>query len=156
METKKQRLNVEKKIKNDFFNIKIGTVNRLNPQVVYFEVRTFVAPLEEYDNYNYVFSFLRKELSNTLNNKLKNNDLFTNKFILDFQVANSGVKVNKKSFLTFQLFLRQKNDQLHDLKTIKKLSEPFITDLLETLKENIITSNFLIAKSKKETIYNIV
>ena len=153
METKKQRLNVEKKIKNDFFNIKIGTVNRLNPEVIYYEVRTFVAPLDEYDNYSCIFAFLRKELSRALTETLKNNDLFTNKFILDFQVANSGVRVNKKSFLTFQLFLRQKDSKLLDLKTIKKVSEPFILNLLEGLKENIINSNFLIAKTKKETIY---
>jgi hypothetical protein len=153
MEAKKQRLNVEKKIKNDFFNVKIGTVNRLNPQVIYYEVRTFVAPLEEYDNYSFVFAFLRKELSRTLTEKLKNNEYFTNKFILDFQVANSGVRVNKKSFLTFQLFLRQKEDSIVDLKSIKKLSEPFISELLEGLKENIIKSNFLIAKTKKESIY---
>lgn len=153
METKKQRLNVEKKIKNDFFNIKIGTVNRLNPEVIYYEVRTFIAPLVEYDNYSYIFAFLRKELSRTLTETLKNNDLFTNKFILDFQVANSGVRVNKKSFLTFQLFLRQKDSKVLDLKTIKKMSEPFILNLLEGLKENIIDSKFLIAKTKKETIY---
>lgn len=153
METKKRRLNVEKKIKNDFFNVKIGTINRLNPQVVYYEVRTFITPLEDYDNYASTFAFIRKELSRSLNEKLKMNDYFTSKFILDFQVANSGIRVNKKSFLTFQLFLRQKDGSIFDLKTIKKLSEPFILDLLNGLKENIINSSFLIAKTKKESIY---
>jgi hypothetical protein len=49
--------------------------------------------------------------------------------------------------------LRQKEDSIVDLKSIKKLSEPFISELLEGLKENIIKSNFLIAKTKKESIY---
>lgn len=153
METKKQRLNIEKKIKNDFFNIKIGTVNRLNPQVIYFEVRTFISPMEEYGNYNYVFSSLRKELSRNLTEKLSNNKYFNKKFILDFQVANSGVKVNKKSYLTFQLFLKQNGNELKELKEIKKISEPFMTEILNELKQNIIDFNFSITKTKKENIY---
>ncbi len=153
METKKQRLNIEKKIKNDFFNIKIGTVNRLNPQVIYFEVRTFISPMEEYSNYNYVFSSLRKELSRNLTEKLSNNKYFNKKFILDFQVANSGVKVNKKSYLTFQLFLKQNGNELKELKEIKKISEPFMTEILNELKQNIIDFNFSITKTKKENIY---
>ena len=152
METKKQRLSIEKKIKNDFFNIKIGSVNRLDPKVVYFEIRTFITPIEESDNYSYIFSFLRKELSRAITTRLTNNEFFERKFILDFQVANSGIKVNKKSFLSFQLFLKQ-NNIVNDLKTIKKLSEPFIHGILNELKENIISNNFSITKTKKESIY---
>ena len=49
--TKKQkRTNVEKRLKNDFFNIKLGTVNKNNPEVIYFEVRTFISPLENSNN----------------------------------------------------------------------------------------------------------
>ena len=153
MQTKKQRLNIEKNIKDDFFNIKIGTVNRLNPQIIYFEVKTFVSPLEEYDNYSHIFSFLRKELSKILTNKLIDNEYFTKKFILDFQVANSGIKINKKSILNFQLFLRQKDNDIKNLKEIKKISEPIIKELLFELKEKINSFNFLVTKTKKETIY---
>ena len=153
MEAKKQRLNIEKKIKNDFFNIKIGTVNRLNPQVIYFEIRTFISPLEEYDNYNFIFSSLRKNLSKNLMEKLNGNYFFNKNFILDFQVANSGVKINKKSYLTFQIFLKQNDDSLKNLKEIKKICEPLITEILDDLKKNILSYNFLIAKTKKENIY---
>lgn len=153
MENKKQRLNIEKRIKNDFFNIKIGTINRINPQVIYFEIRTFISPMEEYDNYNLIFSSLRKELSRNLTEKLSNNRYFNKKFILDFQVANSGIKVNKKSYLTFQLFLKQNGDELKELKEIKKISEPFMTEILDELKQNIVDFNFSITKTKKENIY---
>lgn len=152
--TKKQkRTNVEKRLKNDFFNIKLGTVNKNNPEVIYFEVRTFISPLEENNNYSQVFAFLKKEFSKKISDSLKLNDFFSEKYILDFQIANSGIRINKKSYLSFQLFLKQKSEIIKDLKEIKKIAEPFLVNLLNEFKNDIIGNNFSITKTKKETIY---
>jgi hypothetical protein len=152
--TKKQkRTNVEKRLKNDFFNIKLGTVNKNNPEVIYFEVRTFISPLEESNNYSQVFAFLKKEFSKKIGDSLKLNDFFSEKYILDFQIANSGIKINKKSYLSFQLFLKQKNEVIKELKEIKKIAEPFLVNLLNEFKNDIISNNFSVTKTKKETIY---
>jgi hypothetical protein len=152
--TKKQkRTNVEKRLKNDFFNIKLGTVNKNNPEVIYFEVRTFISPLEENNNYSQVFAFLKKEFSKKISDSLKLNDFFSEKYILDFQIANSGIKINKKSYLSFQLFLKQKNEVIKELKEIKKIAEPFLVNLLNEFKTDIISNNFSVTKTKKETIY---
>jgi hypothetical protein len=150
---RQKRTNVEKRLKNDFFNIKLGTVNKNNPEVIYFEVRTFISPLEESDNYSQVFTYLKKEFSKKISNTLKNNDFFSDKYILDFQIANSGIRLNKKSYLSFQLFLRQKSVIIKELKEIKKIAEPFLTELLNDFKNDIISNNFSITKSKKENIY---
>ena len=145
--------NVEKRLKNDFFNIKLGTVNKNNPEVIYFEVRTFISPLEESNNYSQVFAFLKKEFSKKISDSLKLNDFFSEKYILDFQIANSGIRINKKSYLSFQLFLRQKNEVIKELKEIKKIAEPFLVNLLNEFKNDIISNNFPVTKTKKETIY---
>ena len=150
---RQKRTNVEKRLKNDFFNIKLGTVNKNNPEVIYFEVRTFISPLEEWDNYSQVFAYLKKEFSKKISNTLKNNDFFSDKYILDFQIANSGIRLNKKSYLSFQLFLRQKSVVIKELKEIKKIAEPFLTELLYDFKNDIISNNFSITKTKKENIY---
>lgn len=150
---RQKRTNVEKRLKNDFFNIKLGTVNKNNPEVIYFEVRTFISPLEECDNYSQVFAYLKKEFSKKISNTLKNNDFFSDKYILDFQIANSGIRLNKKSYLSFQLFLRQKSVVIKELKEIKKIAEPFLTELLNDFKNDIISNNFSITKTKKENIY---
>ena len=145
--------NVEKRLKNDFFNIKLGTVNKNNPEVIYFEFRTFISPLEESNNYSQVFAFLKKEFSKKISDSLKLNDFFSEKYILDFQIANSGIRINKKSYLSFQLFLRQKNEVIKELKEIKKIAEPFLVNLLNEFKNDIISNNFSVTKTKKETIY---
>ena len=152
--TKKQkRTNVEKRLKNDFFNIKLGTVNKNYPEVIYFEVRTFISPLEESNNYSQVFAFLKKEFSKKISDSLKLNDFFSEKYILDFQIANSGIRINKKSYLSFQLFLKQKNEVIKELKEVKKIAEPFLVNLLTDFKNDIISNNFSVTKTKKETIY---
>ena len=150
---RQKRTNVEKRLKNEFFNIKLGTVNKNNPEVIYFEVRTFISPLEESDNYSQVFAYLKKEFSKKIGDTLKVNDFFSDKYILDFQIANSGIRLNKKSYLSFQLFLRQKDLVIKELKEIKKVAEPFLTELLNNFKNDIISNNFSITKTKKENIY---
>lgn len=150
---RQKRTNVEKRLKNEFFNIKLGTVNKNNPEVIYFEVRTFISPLEESDNYSQVFAYLKKEFSKRVGESLKVNTHFSDKYILDFQIANSGIRLNKKSYLSFQLFLRQKDLVIKELKEIKKVAEPFLTELLNNFKNDIISNNFSITKTKKENIY---
>ena len=46
--------------------------------------------------------------------------------------------MNKKSYLSFQLFLRQRDEIIKELKDIKKIAEPFLTDLLDDFKNDII------------------
>ena len=65
------RLNSEKKIDNQYFDVKIGTVNRLNPRAIYVEGKTFIKPLEKRDDYKSDISIIRHTLKNKLNNELR-------------------------------------------------------------------------------------
>ena len=147
--TSKQRLSTEKKSNSDFFRVKIGTMNKSNPQVLYIEGRTFISPQEEYDYYSYMAQF-RKNMNRYITETISDFNCFDNRYILDFQVANSGIKVGKKSFLSFQLFLRQKQDNIKSLKEMKNTLQDFVDNILFSLKENIIENGFNIYKTKKE------
>ena len=46
------RLNSEKKIENEYFKLKIGTTNKINPIVIYVEGKTFISPNEEKGDYS--------------------------------------------------------------------------------------------------------
>lgn len=147
--TSKQRLSTEKKLNSDFFRVKIGTMNKSNPQVLYVEGRTFISPQEEDDYYSYMAQF-RKNMNKYIVDTINKFGCFDNRYILDFQVANSGIKVGKKSFLSFQLFLRQKQDNIKSLKEMKGTLQNFVDNVLFSLKENIIENGFNIYKTKKE------
>lgn len=151
-ENKQRRLTTEKTVNNSDFRLKIGTVNKSNPQVIYVEGRTFISPLEEEDNYTYYIQTIRKNFSGAISKELSKTKLFEDKFILDFQVANSGIRKGKKSFLSFQFLLKQPYNEIKQFKEIKSLSSQIMNNIVSSLKTIIIDNGFALSKSKKENV----
>lgn len=143
------RLNSEKKIDNENFKLKIGTTNKINPMVIYVEGKAFISPLEDKDDYSRDISEMKHALKRSISANLYGSENFDNKYIVDFQVAASGVAVNKKSFLSFQFLLRQKRDNIMKLSDVKNLSEGMINNIADALRDSIIEHNFVLSKTKK-------
>ena len=143
------RLNSEKKIDNDSFKLKIGTTNKINPIVIYVEGKAFISPLEDKDDYSRDIYEMKHALKQSITSNLCEAKYFDNKYIVDFQVAASGISVNKKSFLSFQFLLRQKRDNVLKLTEIKNGSEKMINNIADALRDSIIEHNFSLSKSKK-------
>ena len=144
------RLNSEKTIANDYFKVKIGTTNKINPQVVYVEGKTFIKPLNEKDDYNKDIVELKRASNKTLQKYLTGDKLYVPKYIFDFQVAQSGISTAKKSFLTFQFLMRQKVDkQIMKLKDIKTASEDLINNIINEFSEHVKSHDFSITKTKR-------
>ena len=95
---------------------------------------------------------IRRNFSTSISRELSKSKLFDTKFILDFQVANSGVRVGKKSFLSFQLMLKQKSGNILPFKEIKEACESTLLSLIDNMVDSI-SDDFLVSKTKKETIY---
>lgn len=144
-----RKINSEKKIDNEKFNLKIGTTNRLNPLVVYIEGRTFISPEEDKESYNRDIYEIKRCLKNSITKNIEQCDLFENKFILDFQVAESGVAKNKRSFLTFQFFLRQNKDNVLKVKDVQDYASEVINNIVNSLEKAICEHDFALYKTKK-------
>lgn len=146
----KERCNCEKRIDHDRFRLKIGTTNRNNPIVVYFEGRTFISPNTEKNRYDKDIYDMKRSLSKSISGNIKESNLFDNDFILDFQVAQNGISRNKKSFLYFQFLLRQQKDRVLKMKDIKKESLGTINNIIKTLEDTIYSRDFSIYKYKNK------
>lgn len=144
-----QRLHNEKKIENENFRLKIGTTNKINPLVVYIEGRTFICPSFEKDDYSKEISEIKRSLSQSISRNIRLSSRFDDKYIMDFQVASSGVAKGKKSFLSFQFLLRQNKDEVLNLKELKEQEIDTINNIVDALKESILTHNFSLSKTKK-------
>ena len=143
------RLNSEKKIENEYFKLKIGTTNKINPIVIYVEGKTFISPNEEKGDYSKDIAEIKHALKQSISRSLYGSGDFDNKYIIDFQVAASGIAMNKKSFLSFQFLMRQKRDNVMKLMDVKNRSEGMITGIAQVLCESIIAHNFSLTKTKK-------
>ena len=136
------RLNTEKKIENDRFEIKIGTTNKLNPVVIYVEGKAFITPSEENVDYSQDISEIKHALRRAISDSLSGNDIFDKKFILDFQVATNGINVGKKSFMSF-------HETPLKLTEIKEISENEVINIANILRDSINCHGFSISKTKK-------
>lgn len=143
------RLNSEKKIENDNFKLKIGTTNKINPMVIYVEGKAFISPTEEKDEYTRDIAEIKHCLKRNISDNLVTSEVFDNKYILDFQVASSGISVNKKSFLSFQFLMRQKRDNVMKLADVKMKSEGMILNIINALGKSILEHDFELTKTKK-------
>lgn len=145
---KSERTNSEKKIDYNNFKLKIGTTNRSNPIVIYIEGRTFISPNFEQKSYDRDIYDMKRCLKRSIDDNIRKTTLFDNTFILDFQVAQSGVSVDKKSFLSFQFLLKQKPDKVLKLKDVKKQSQDTIITIIDSLEKSIYDHDFSIYKTK--------
>jgi hypothetical protein len=145
--TKTVRLNSEKTINHELFKIKIGTTNKINPKVIYIEGRTFIQPLNDKSSYSVELTGIKRGFNKIIQNFIDSDDLFSKKYILDFQVAQSGISITKRSFLSFQFLLKQKNeDKVLKLKDVKQKTESNIQDILNSLTQCIKEYDFNVTK----------
>ncbi len=143
------RLNSEKKIENDSFKLKIGTTNKINPMVIYVEGKAFISPEDDKEDYAKDIAEIKHVFKQSISDGLCTTDVFDNKYIIDFQVASSGIAVNKKSFLSFQFLVRQKRDNIMKLTDVKARTEGMILSIVDSLKNAILEHNFSLTKTKK-------
>lgn len=144
-----ERLNSEKKFANDYFNIKIGTINKKNPSVIYLDGSTFISPLLNKEDYTNDIKEIKCELNNIIKNEIRTSNLFENKFIGNFDVRLSGIKPKKKSYLSFQYHLKQSKNNIMSLNQIKDNTNDIINNIVDNFKSILLTHNFTLSKHKK-------
>lgn len=130
---------------NDEFKIKMGTVNRFNPKVVYVNCRTWLTPSEN-NTTNQVH-----ELLYDLQKKMKkivyhNNDL-ENETICYVDFTSLPLVPNKCNLLEIEFYvsLKKYDKQLKEIKPlIIEFFNPIINEISNVLKKN----TFILSKSK--------
>lgn len=100
--------------------LKYGSVNKDNPQVVYISGRCWVVPKCKMD-YKYVIGMIEKEMRKNIKLFLIDGDNFDNKFILDFDINTDSMLPNEKKFLSFDLYVKQNEDNKKTLKELKEM-----------------------------------
>ena len=149
---KQKRLHCEKKIENENFRLKIGTMNKKEPQVIYVEGRGFIVPLNENkidDKFSLIF---KKELFLIIKKSLIKQSIFNKRFILDLQIADSGIKINKKTYMYFQFLLKQDELKFSNIDSIKKGVTPLINEIIDEFSEFMKKNNILIFSKASEVV----
>jgi hypothetical protein len=128
---------IKLELENKNFKIKYGTFQKSKPIVIYIIGNVWLKPKYKSDDYILLFKNFNKNFNDEIKKYLYNNDIFSNKTLIDIDLCSNRLAYNKKSYLTFELHLKQ-----------KKLY--YITDDIITNEINKL-SNYII-----KILYNII
>lgn len=128
------------------YNITSGTVDNKNPESIYIQISAWGKPKnEEEENFDSLIKQKSKNIKRKLFEILDINQ-FLPKTIVDFNMASSGISYDKRSYMSVEVTLFQKqpipvnSEQL--LPTLNQISEKIILDIFEK------DSDFKFFKSK--------
>lgn len=154
-----KKINSEFNIKSNSlnFNIKMGTSNKKNPEVIYTTLTSYITPLNDYD-YNIFLSVLNKGIKkyiktiNAIKNKCERD------LIVIVDIATNRLEIAKPSYLDIQIYLKPTNEvKLRHKYNFKNISEElydnYIHDTIKYIEKTLSEYNYVVSKTKNKTIY---
>lgn len=141
------RLNKEYNLNiNNCFDIKYGSVNRLNPSVIYITCKSWILPNKEM-NYRKHIDDILNSFKQNLKRTIIQCDLFDNKFIYDDSINYTTMKVNKKNYFSFEFYIRR-NECTDELSNLNEIMYNTFKNVINDLS-NELSNDFILTKSKK-------
>ena len=141
-----KRTNKEYKVLlHDNLLTKYGTVNRINPKVIYLSCKTWIES-NDINDINEIIQDIFITFKKELFNNIYSSNIFDKNFITNFEIKTSSMK-SKKKFFNFEIYLKQKNNVM----AVKEL-KPNVIDLFQPLLNHLILNfnkNYLILSKGK-------
>jgi hypothetical protein len=117
------------------YNVISGAVDNRNPESIYIQISAWGKPKnKEEEDFDSIIKQKSKKVKRKLFEML-DTEQFLPKVIVDFNMASSGISYEKRSYMSVEMTLFQKeplpvnSDKL--LPTLNKISEKIITDVFE-------------------------
>lgn len=131
------------------YKTKLGTVNNKESKSLYLNLSAW-GEIKDYDeniNYIYILSNLRKKIKQNLNNIIDKDYFYDDKYIVDLDMRTSGFNKLKRSFMSCEITLFQKNRLPLNQPILMDKSKNLILNIVNNCLEN--NNYFTFHKSKK-------
>lgn len=147
-----KKIKSESKFQDNDFKIKIGTMDKKNPEVVYIELGSYISPKEERETYKPYISRIEKKTKSLIENVIQESGMCKNGFIFVSDIADERVAMNKKSYFEMQVFIKPTDEiktcgKFVDL--TKKINEECVSKIIPGIKKYIKENGFEYFKSRK-------
>lgn len=129
------------------YKVKLGTIDNKNPRTIYLNVSAWGEPLTEEEDYEKVINKIRKNIKQNLYSKIGHNNFDKEKYIVDLDMRSSGISKSKRSFMSCEITLFQKDDIPVNNPLMINESNTIITNIIDECLEN--NSYFEFYKTKK-------
>ena len=131
---------------NDYIDVKFGSVNRVNPIVVYVACKSWICPQTDI-NYNEAISEIFSKFKRKLKSEILESPYFENKFICDFDIKAASNGKNKKKYISFEFFVKQKGI-VYQLNELKGIIEQNFKTIIDNLAIDLKSHTFNVTKGK--------
>lgn len=147
-----KRIKSESKFQDNDFKIKIGTMDKKNPEVVYIELGSYISPKEEKETYKPYISRIEKKTKSLIEDVIQESGMCKNGFIFVSDIADGRIAMNKKSYFEMQVFVKPTDEikacgKFVDL--TKKINEECVSKIIPGIKKYIKENGFEYYKSRK-------
>ena len=146
-----RRLNVEYAFEHDKIRVGFGTMNRKNPIPVYIEGKCFITPSFYSENYKKEVDSINYRLKRLVNEYISVSGLFEPDYILDLQIPHTCMDKDKKSYLFFQLTLKQKKKKPIEIGELYNKEKINLYNFLDSMCCMLNNKDFSVAKTKKSS-----
>lgn len=120
---------------NPDFNYKIGTTDKKHSDVIYYEGGFYIKPKNETEDHKQEIQLIKNTIGHSLHEQVKQNTLFDENLMCFIEVADEWIKYGKKSYVSFQIFLKLNNEVLE--------KSPHFNDIVGLIKKNNIDTTFM-------------
>lgn len=146
-----KKIKSENKFHDDIFKIKIGTIDKKNPEVVYIELGSYISPLSSMENYTQSIEKINKSTKTFLNSLFLGSKLCEDDFIFISDVADKRITKGKKSYMEMQIYIKPKTElRCKKFSEItERLNNDCISKIIPIIKENINKNGFECYKTRK-------
>ena len=119
------------------YNVISGTVDNKNPKSIYIQISAWGKPkIDREGDYDRIIKQKSKKVKKKLFEVLSDDKFYKDRCIVDFNMASSGINFDKRSFMSVEVTLFQKDplipinsDEL--LPTLNNISSKIISDVFE-------------------------
>lgn len=142
------RSNQEIKVKvNEKLNTKYGSTDRNNPSVIYIIVNTYISPKFLSDDYSEQIKNIKKNIKKRFSNNSTFSENYYSNNITNLEIYENNICFGKKTFLHFELFLKQK--KVFKLKEISNELTDICFNICNAMEKIINEEEFCCYKNKK-------
>lgn len=132
------------------FKVKIGTLNKKNPNIIYLQLGTYIKPEINKVTYSEEINNFNKITKSFLNERLKMDNSYNKNFIMITDIADERINTNKNSYLDIQVHFKRNNKINETFKSIsKELYNEHVIDFMNFIKEKLENMGFEYNKYKK-------
>ncbi len=138
LKIKRNAREIKLELESPNFKGSYGTMNKLEPSVIYIKLFTWLKHNDDIYNYPENIETLKKKIKLKFKQYLSDSNLFTSKVFYNFDSKGVLVKANEHFHGSFEFTIKQTEPILEDIETIQCVIESICNKLINSMENSSI------------------